>query len=196
MSGTLQQQQPGYYSTGTQRFWTRTKVGFASGLVGLALGLGLGTTTEATDPQPEASPGLTQNDVNAATERTAEDWGTRLKQQEEAAARAASSAAKRAKSTQQRAVKKAITRTRRSEASQAASTLKRAVAEARREATEEAQQAAAPSVQPFAAGGGTDPHFTYCYEALDAGYGYYVRGQDPEYEWYHDSDNDGVVCER
>ncbi len=48
---------------------------------------------------------------------------------------------------------------------------------------------------PPAAGGGTDPRFAYCYEANDAGYGPYYRGQDPEYDWYDDADSDGIVCE-
>jgi len=42
---------------------------------------------------------------------------------------------------------------------------------------------------------GTDPRFDTCGEALDAGYGEYVRGVDPEYDWYRDGDGDGVVCE-
>ena len=42
----------------------------------------------------------------------------------------------------------------------------------------------------------TDPRFDTCGEANDAGYGPYVRGQDPEYDWYQDRDNDGIVCER
>jgi hypothetical protein len=41
----------------------------------------------------------------------------------------------------------------------------------------------------------TDPRFSYCYEANDAGYGNYVSGEDPEYAWYDDADGDGVVCE-
>lgn len=41
----------------------------------------------------------------------------------------------------------------------------------------------------------TDPRFTYCYEANDAGYGNYQSGVDPEYDWYDDADNDGWVCE-
>ncbi|WP_127480699.1 GmrSD restriction endonuclease domain-containing protein [Nocardioides pantholopis] len=45
------------------------------------------------------------------------------------------------------------------------------------------------------AAGGTDPRFDFCYSVLDAGYGPYVRGQDPEYSWYRDNDGDGVVCE-
>ncbi len=45
-------------------------------------------------------------------------------------------------------------------------------------------------------GGGLDPQFSYCYQAIDAGYGPYYEGQDPEYYWHTDSDNnDGVVCE-
>jgi hypothetical protein len=42
---------------------------------------------------------------------------------------------------------------------------------------------------------GTDPRFEYCYQAKEAGYGPYYQGKDPEYDWYTDSDNDGVVCE-
>ncbi|MFG1707863.1 thermonuclease family protein [Nonomuraea sp. M3C6] len=44
--------------------------------------------------------------------------------------------------------------------------------------------------------GGTDPRFRTCGEANDAGYGPYVKGKDPEYDWYQDRDGDGVVCER
>lgn len=44
-------------------------------------------------------------------------------------------------------------------------------------------------------GGGTDPRYSYCYQAKDAGYGPYYQGRDPEYGWYTDADNDGVVCE-
>lgn len=41
----------------------------------------------------------------------------------------------------------------------------------------------------------TDPRFSFCYEANDAGYGNYVSGRDPEYDWYDDADSDGRVCE-
>jgi micrococcal nuclease len=41
----------------------------------------------------------------------------------------------------------------------------------------------------------TDPRFDYCYEANAAGYGNYVRSRDAEYDWYDDSDQDGVACE-
>jgi hypothetical protein len=42
---------------------------------------------------------------------------------------------------------------------------------------------------------GLDPRYDYCYQAKDAGYGPYYQGSDPEYDWYTDGDNDGVVCE-
>jgi excalibur calcium-binding domain-containing protein len=41
----------------------------------------------------------------------------------------------------------------------------------------------------------TDPRFDTCADAIDAGYGPYYRGQDPEYDWYRDADGDGAVCE-
>ena len=44
-------------------------------------------------------------------------------------------------------------------------------------------------------GGGLDPQFQYCYQAIAAGYGPYYQGKDPEYSWYTDADHDGVVCE-
>ena len=48
-------------------------------------------------------------------------------------------------------------------------------------------------VQPPPAG--VDPRFSTCADAKAAGYGPYYRGIDPEYDWYRDADNDGVVCE-
>ncbi len=41
-----------------------------------------------------------------------------------------------------------------------------------------------------------DPQYGTCKEAIAAGYGDYVRGTDPEYDWYQDRDGDGIVCER
>lgn len=45
-------------------------------------------------------------------------------------------------------------------------------------------------------GGGDDPRFDTCKAAIAAGYGPYVNGVDPEYDWYRDGDGDGTVCER
>jgi len=61
-------------------------------------------------------------------------------------------------------------------------------------------QPAAPAPTPTPAAGsgssgGLDPRFPYCTDAKAAGYGPYVAGQDPEYDWYRDADHDGVVCE-
>lgn len=43
---------------------------------------------------------------------------------------------------------------------------------------------------------GTDPQFGTCKDAIAHGYGPYVAGVNPEYDWYRDADSDGVVCER
>ncbi len=55
--------------------------------------------------------------------------------------------------------------------------------------------APAPAKPPAPSGGGTDPDFGTCAAAKDAGYGPYVSGSDPEYDWYTDRDSDGIVCE-
>lgn len=54
--------------------------------------------------------------------------------------------------------------------------------------------AAAPTTVAGGAGG-LDPRFGSCREAIAAGYGPYVAGVDPEYDWYRDGDGDGVNCE-
>lgn len=41
----------------------------------------------------------------------------------------------------------------------------------------------------------TDQRYRTCGEANDHGLGPYVRGKDPEYDWYQDRDGDGIVCE-
>ena len=54
---------------------------------------------------------------------------------------------------------------------------------------------AAPPPPPPAAltDGGIDPRFGTCREAKANGYGKYVAGVDPEYDWYRDADSDGVA---
>ena len=61
--------------------------------------------------------------------------------------------------------------------------------------TPAATVAPAPVVTPAPTQPATDPQFGTCKEAKANGYGPYVRGQDPEYNWYRDGDSDGVVCE-
>ncbi|MDF2093357.1 DUF1524 domain-containing protein [Knoellia sp. 3-2P3] len=51
------------------------------------------------------------------------------------------------------------------------------------------------AVAPAARPAGSDPRFETCSAATSAGYGPYVSGRDPEYDWYRDRDGDGVVCE-
>lgn len=43
--------------------------------------------------------------------------------------------------------------------------------------------------------GETDPQFSTCKEVNANGYGPYVKGVNPEYDWYRDGDGDGSVCE-
>jgi hypothetical protein len=55
--------------------------------------------------------------------------------------------------------------------------------------------APAPAPKPTSEPG-TDPQFSSCAEAARNGFnGPYYQGVDPEYEWYQDRDNDGIVCE-
>lgn len=70
-----------------------------------------------------------------------------------------------------------------------------AAAQSAKRAAQTARESAAAEAPTPAAASGTDPRFNYCYEANDAGYGPYFQGQDPEYDWYDDRDNDGEVCE-
>jgi hypothetical protein len=48
-----------------------------------------------------------------------------------------------------------------------------------------------PAVRPAA----TDPNYGTCKQARANHRGPYVRGQDPEYDYYQDRDGDGIVCE-
>jgi hypothetical protein len=49
--------------------------------------------------------------------------------------------------------------------------------------------------RPTRPGQDTDPRYGTCRAVKAHGYGPYYRGIDPEYLWYADADNDGVVCE-
>ncbi len=40
-----------------------------------------------------------------------------------------------------------------------------------------------------------DPKFRSCVEARSHGYGSYREGEDAEYGWYRDADDDGIVCD-
>lgn len=61
-------------------------------------------------------------------------------------------------------------------------------------AREEAVESAEDSQESADPEGGMDPIFDTCGEANANGYGPYSRGE-PEYPFYDDRDNDGLVCE-
>lgn len=52
--------------------------------------------------------------------------------------------------------------------------------------------AASPNPSPSAT---IDKRYDTCAEANDDGNGPYYEDVDPEYNWYDDSDGDGIVCE-
>lgn len=56
-------------------------------------------------------------------------------------------------------------------------------------------RAAEPGHEPPTPSDGLDPRFDTCAQANAWGYGPYVKGVDPEYDWYWDRDHDGIDCE-
>jgi hypothetical protein len=187
------EQYPGYYPAGSKPFWSRTKVGLATGLAGLIVGLA-GGGSEAEEPVA-ADNGTAASDVQAdldeALAATA-DLSDQLRDQREEAADRSAADARAAKAAQAKAVRAAVAEVRREERKKASA----AVAAAKREAAAAVAPPSSP-IAPLAAApsASTDPRFSYCYEANDAGYGPYYQGQDPEYAWYDDRDGDGIVCE-
>lgn len=132
----------------------------------------------------------------------AEQEAARKAAEEEAARKAAEEAA-RAAAEQEAARVAAEQEAARKAAEAAAADAARVAAE--RAAAEKAAADAAAATQmqslvappPATRGGGsaTDPRFRTCKEAKANGYGNYRQGTDPEYDWYRDADNDGIVCE-
>lgn len=199
------EQYPGYFPAAKAPFWSRRKTGIAAAFLGIIVGAGFGSsgatpTSEAT-PAPtdiESEPTNVEAKIEAAVEDAlAEQRGVhdnlaarqRARSKERMAARLAKADSRATRAQRvavaaavDKAVKKAVQKTRGDERARA----DRMVAEARALVS-----AAAPPPAPVSS---TDPRFNYCYEAQDAGYGSYRRGE-PEYDWYDDADNDGVVCE-
>jgi hypothetical protein len=194
---------PGYFAK-KPPFHRRRRVqvvgaGMAGLLLGLAISGGSGSAAPSSEPEgvPEAE---VQARITAAIE------GAREEAQAEAeSAQAASESTTTEEledvrldlaATEQelrdarreiRAVKKAAKRAKRKAV---AAAVKRTKAEMR-----DNTQAQPGTTSANSGSGSTDPRFSYCYEANDAGYGNYQRGVDPEYDWYRDSDSDGWVCE-
>jgi len=186
---------PGYFPPGKGPFWTRLKVGLGAGLLGVVLGAAGaadGGEAKSAADEPAAGAGDKQalidsavdeavdQAVDQARDEEAEGWQTKLAMQKAEAAAELRKARADARTE--------IARVRREARRAQRLAVREAVAEA------EAEQ---PAPQPLTGdpGQSTDPQFSYCYEANDAGYGNYVQGVDPEYEWYDDADHDGVVCE-
>ena len=173
-------------STMKPSFWTRRKAAIAAGLGGLVVGLVLGAAG-ANDPSlltPKQAAAQAEEDVAAAVAPLEQQIAAKQAEIEKVQSEAAVA--------QDAAVAAAVAAARKQE--RAAAAAKIADAERRADTAEAEAKETAP--QSFAGDlGGTDPHFGTCGEANDAGYGPYVRGEDPEYDWYDDRDNDGRVCE-
>jgi hypothetical protein len=185
---------PGYFPAAKPPFWTRAKVGTAAAVAGLLLGAGAaGSSGDAAD----TSGTFTQADLDRTVAAATADLQGQLAQARQPAAQDTGDAQRIAALQDQLKKQQAAAKARIATVKQrAAAAQRKAVAEAVADAKAEAAAASTSSHQ-FASsgGGGTDPRFNYCYEAIDAGYGPYHEGQDPEYDWYDDADGDGVVCE-
>lgn len=188
------QQYPGYFPAAKPPFWTRTKVGVASGLLGLALG----GTVASGEESPEEAAGPDTETVQAMVDEAVAEETSELEDRLESAEDEVEEAEQQAEQAKQQVEKVRADATR----AQRQAVRKAVAQERRRHAAAAQAQAPAPEppaeqeVQTFAgSGGGTDPQFGTCGEVNDNGYGPYRSGVDPEYDWYDDRDNDGVVCE-
>jgi hypothetical protein len=175
-------QYPGYFPAAKPPFWTRAKVGAAAGITGLLVGItGSAGGETSSDPEPEKqASAISQADVDEAVESATGD----LEQDLEEQADKAGDDLKAAKARLAAYKKKAAAAQRKA--------VRNAIAAERAKAPAEA-----PPVQQFVdtPATTTDPQFGTCGEANDNGYGPYRSGVDPEYDWYDDRDDDGVVCE-
>ena len=193
-------QYPGYFPAAKPPFWTRWKVAIVAAMVGLVVGLaGASGGAEGTKPEQASPPGPSQaqiqsqiDDAVAAAEARVSGQVRTVRadaQQRLASVRSQIAVVRsRAAASERQAVRAAVARTRAEDHAKLVAAVSNAKASA-------ASHAAAPAPVATNGGGGTDPHFSYCYEAIAAGYGPYIQGQDPEYDWYTDADGDGVVCE-
>jgi hypothetical protein len=191
MSTPSLDQYPGYFPPAKKPFWTRTKVGVACGVVGLMIGVAPADGSEVGNGASEPE-GASQADVDAAVSAATDDLEQQLAAQEDDAAQQLEDQRAQARETRTAAVAAVRKKAKKDQKAAVAAAVKKALAQ------ERASQPAAPPVQTLANTGGdgdTDPRFSYCYEANDAGYGPYQRGVDPEYDWYRDNDGDGIVCE-
>lgn len=171
-------QYPGYFPAAEPPFWTRAKVGVACGVLGLVVGAAMGSGLgEGSEPTSRASVDQAVDEATADLERQLADSEAALRDQ-----------AKESKA-ELRQARETLAEVKR----QARIDKRKAVAAAK------SRVPASPTSPDISAFVGTprkpDPRFDTCSAANAAGYGTYIRGLDPEYDWYEDRDNDGLVCE-
>lgn len=172
-------------------FWSRPKVGAAGLVLGLAIGLsGTGdaepsdeAATAPDEPAQVVQQGATdeevQQEVDAAVETATDDLEDELAAQQATSESDLRDLRLRARKAQGVAVDKAVAR---------------ALADVPEPDVESPVVEEEPVVEPDPAPS-TDPQFDTCGDAKDAGFGPYYAGQDAEYDWYDDRDDDGIVCE-
>lgn len=186
--------------TGKPQWKPRSRI--ALGLVSAFVTLGLiGAATGAgNDPQKPSTTTAALVDIQAqptpASTASADAVAARQLARKQASEQARERAQEQARLARQQARAAAAREAARVEARRQARAAARAAERARqaRIARREAAQARRAAAAA-AANAKLDPRFDWCYEANAAGYGNYVQGRDPEYDWYDDADNDGVVCE-
>lgn len=189
------EQYPGYYPAGSKKFWTRTKVGITAGVVGLLVGMaGGGSDAPPVAKNDDAGASAVRADLEEALAK-ATDLEGQLQSESTNDATVLQRAERQAKVAQRTAVRAAVAQARRIEQRKAATAVKAAKSAAFAAGAASVKPAASSTAPTSTTTSSTDPRFSYCYEANDAGYGPYYQGQDPEYAWYNDSNNDGIVCE-
>lgn len=196
------EQYPGYFPAAKPPFWSRAKVGAVAGAAGLIVGIAVsaasGSEPASDRPAPAAkAPAKVeiQASIDDAVAAAEERFNQKLGNAHERAEQRLTVVRERAATTQRQAVARAVAKVRATDQEKLRQAVAAARAQARAQAVKAQSQAAAAPSTSSSGSGGTDPRFNYCYEANDAGYGPYFRGQDPEYNWYEDADNDGEVCE-
>jgi len=142
---------------------------------------------EAAADEADAQEAAAEADAQAAEEAAAAEKVATEKAaagQAAAAKAVADQAAAEASAAQKAAADRVAAAVAQQAAADAAAAQAAADAAAREEVARQAEQDAA-----------LDPRYDTCGEALAHGFGDYVSGVDPEYDWYRDADSDGVVCE-
>jgi len=178
----------------TKPFWTRRKTAVAALASGLFLGYA--AADGGSDESAASAPSVQPAEVSSSTDDT-DGLQQQIEELQAQLEQASADAAAERQAAVEEAVKQAVKEARKDERAKAAASIEAAEA-----AAAEASRAAAASKPRGFAGTGeaaassaTDPRFGTCTEAIGHGYGPYVEGKDPEYDWYIDRDGDGRVCE-